>query len=86
MARRDLTNKRVGGIGRGIQDPNPSEEEGAILEFFGQLPDSTPREGVRVRGKREENGDLAWIRRDKWDSVSFSVEDCFPIGDRDVWT
>lgn len=59
------------------------------MGFFGQLwfvPDSTPREGVRVRGKREENGDLAWIPRDKWDSVSFSVEDCFPIGDRDVWT
>lgn len=38
---------------------------------------------ARVRGENGES--LVWIRRDLWDSKSFSPVECHPIGKSDIW-
>jgi hypothetical protein len=37
----------------------------------------------RVRG--EERQKLVWVRRDWWERKDFRAEDCYPMGDGDVW-
>lgn len=66
---------------------NPLEEVDEIQEFWGQLwlfatlkPTSrNPKAGRAC----EEN--LVWVRRDLWEAKTFSLEDCFPAPERDVW-
>jgi hypothetical protein len=88
VSRGDSWEKRAQGAETTIQDSDATEDGGAIVEFFGQLwfvPDSSPSPHPRVQGEVKARGDLVWIRRDKWEKSEFSVEDCYPIGDRDVW-
>ena len=55
---------------------DPDDEEGAILEFFGQLwfiPKSSPKQ-PRVRDGKggDERDDLVWIEKSLWESNSFT--------------
>lgn len=63
------------------QDPD-TQEEGAIQEFFGQLwlVPSSPKSSARSReeAKAAQEG-LVWIRKDRWESNSFTPDDCFPV-------
>lgn len=45
---------------------------------------SLPR--VKVGGGGERRGDLVWIEKNRWETNSFTPEDCFPVGDDDVWS
>jgi hypothetical protein len=73
------------------EDPDPSEDEGAIVEFFGQLwlvpEDRSPRisKSPRVRPGEGKGVRLVWIAREKWRNRDFEPEECFPVGDRDWW-
>jgi hypothetical protein len=73
------------------KDPDPSKDEGAIVEFFGQLwlvpEDRSPRisKSPRVRPGEGEGGRLVWIAREKWRNRDFEPDECFPVGDRDWW-
>lgn len=61
----------------GRHGKNLGEDEGAIEEFFGQLWLVPPDPGkVRVPGRK---GKAIWIRRDLWDSKSFTHANCFPF-------
>jgi hypothetical protein len=88
MASTDSRRERAEEPGVVARNPDPLEDGGAIMEFFGQLwyvpdsthPDSRVREGVTAQGE------LVWIAKEKWEMGAFAVEDCFPIGARDVWS
>lgn len=66
---------------------NPLEEVDEIQEFWGQLwlfPTSkTTSRNPKAGRACEEN--LVWVQRDLWEAKTFSLEDCFPVSERDVW-
>jgi hypothetical protein len=71
------------------RNPNSTGEEGAIEEFFGQLwlfpsAGSSQPEKARV-SQRDSQAHLVWIRRDLWESKSFTPEDCCALGSNDTW-
>ena len=81
--------------GSRVRDPpnqirDPDDEEGAILEFFGQLwfiPESSPKQPWVRSGKGGDERDyLVWIKKSLWENNSFTPEDCFPVGAADVWS
>jgi hypothetical protein len=71
--------------------PDPTDEGGEIVDFFGQLwlipdeksPLKTPRS--RVRPGEREGATLVWIEKSKWENLTFKPGDCFPTTERDVW-
>ena len=72
------------------RDRDPDDEEGAVLEFFGQLwfiPETPPPQPrVRFGKGGVARDDLVWIEKKLWERNSFTPEDCFPVGDADVWS
>jgi hypothetical protein len=71
------------------RSPDPADQEGEILEFFGQLwlvpgsAQTTMR--ARVPPGKAAPPSLVWIAKEKWVSFDLSREDCYPIGEKDVW-
>jgi hypothetical protein len=51
------------------------------------IPDSSPSSATsaRVRPGEAARASLVWINKEKWLKSEFSPEDCYPIGDKDVW-
>jgi hypothetical protein len=57
------------------------EDEGKIVEFFGQLW-SVPRTTVPRVSQICPN--LFWIHRDRWESRNFDLKDCHPVKVEDI--
>jgi hypothetical protein len=90
----DLRGNRARGLqssGSTRTSPDPTDEGGEIVDFFGQLwlipdeksPLKTPR--TRVRPGEKEGTTLVWIEKSKWENLTFKPGDCFPTTERDVW-